>query len=124
LHAPDPPSPSSDEREQLSECRNAAKLLYQQGSYDAAIDVATGAVQLARQIHGDGDPAVAEDFGFLGLIYKAAGVQDRAEDCYRYAIDALRQAKGEEDIELANHLNNLGVLYKVQGALRGRGATL
>ncbi len=111
----DLPSPSPDERERLSECRNAAKLLYHQGSYNAAIDFATGAVQLARQIHGEGDPAVAEDFGFLGLIYKAAGVQDRAEDCYRYAIDVLRKAKGEEDIELAHHLNNLGVLYKLQG---------
>ena len=114
MHAPDLPSPNSDQLGQLNEFRNATKLLYQQGKYEAAIECATGAVQLACQLLGEANPAVAEDFGVLGLVYKAAGVWDRAEDCYRYAIDVLRQAKGNDAIELANPLNNLGVLCKLQ----------
>src|SRR5215471_4107969 len=113
MHAPDLPSPSSDQLVQLKEFRDATTLLYRQGRYDAAIEIATGAIQLSRSLFGDGDPAVAEDFGVLGLIYKAAGVLDRAEDCYRYAIAVLRQAKGSEAPELAQHLSNLGVLCKL-----------
>jgi CHAT domain-containing protein/tetratricopeptide (TPR) repeat protein len=102
------------EGDQVAQFREAAALLYQQGRYAEAIELAMAAVQLGIREHGQGDPSVAENFGFLGLIYKASGTYDRAEDCYRYAIDVLRSAKGDDAIELATHLNNLGVLYKIQ----------
>lgn len=105
----------ADQSDELTQFRNAAKALYQQGQYADAIKAATAAVQLGIHLHGQGDPSVAEDFGFLGLIYKAAGIYDRAEECYRYAIDTLRSTKGNDAKELANHLNNLGVLYKLLG---------
>ena len=82
------PDPSA----QVSELRDGAKVLYQQGRYAEAIEFATAAVQLGIREHGQNDLSVARDVGFLGLIYKAAGVYDRAEDSYRSAIDAPRDA--------------------------------
>src|SRR6185369_7600876 len=104
MSASELPSPSSDQLAQLNNFRDAAALLFQQGKYKEAIEYATYAVQLSRQLFGDGDAAVAEDFGVLGLVYKVAGNWDQAEDCYRYAIGILKQARGDDAIELATLL--------------------
>jgi hypothetical protein len=72
------------------------------------------AVQLGIPRRTGRSPSVAENFGFLGLIYKASEPMTAPRTAIAISIDVLGAPRRRCD-RAATHLNNLGVLYKIQG---------
>lgn len=91
-------------------------ILHDQGAYQASIEVATEALELAR---GRSDAAdVSHVANGLAITLDAVGQHEKAETLYREALELYRTAHGEDDPEVAWLMNTWAQAHYRLGRVR------
>lgn len=88
--------------------------LFASASYEAALEPATQALQLARQRHGPEHQDVALALNNLAALHDRLGGYAKAELIYKEALAIKERLLGPDDLDVALSLNNLAALYKTQ----------
>ncbi len=95
-----------------------AAASYQAHQYEDAIMSGEKAMQMARSLFkpGKGDYLnLATTLNDLAIMYKKAGVGQKAEPLYKESLEITQQLMGADHPEALITLNNLALLYKQMG---------
>jgi hypothetical protein len=107
-----------EQRRSLTEARRAdeqVEQLYAAGKYTECLPLVRRALEIRKQIMGEGHPHYAASLNTLGQLYHATGDYAKAEPLYTRSRELRRQALGEEHPEYAESLNNFGGLCQETG---------
>jgi tetratricopeptide (TPR) repeat protein len=109
---------SESMEEQIERLYEQVTLLYEQGHYQAAIDIAITVRDLTRQHLGEQSTEFAASLNNLALFYKVTDQYAAAEPLYRQALEVYHVSAGEDSCEVATSLNNLAALYLAMGRVQ------
>ncbi|MCK5186228.1 MAG: tetratricopeptide repeat protein [Deltaproteobacteria bacterium] len=87
-------------------------ILYQQGRYSDAANVAKEALKVAKRTFGPDHPDVATSLNNLALLYRSQGKYDEAEPLYKRALAIWEDAFGPDHPNVLTVLENMSDLYK------------
>ena len=87
------------------------------GLYPEAETHTARALELQRQVLGDGHPTVSATQNSLATLYATQAKFDQAEQLFTKALAADRQALGERHPQTLTTTRGLGMLYMLQGKL-------
>ena len=90
-------------------------MLYQQGRYAEAAEVAEEALTVAEKTFESNHPDVAATLNNLALLYKAQGKYAEAEPLYKQALKIVEKALGPEHPDVATTCENMAGLYRQIG---------
>jgi len=91
------------------------RVHHQLGLYDEARPLLEEAVDLHRDVEGEGHPETLRSLERLASVRASMGEYHRADSLYRVVIDGYRRAFGNEHERTTSALNNLALVLKAQG---------
>jgi len=102
-------------RNQLSEFNRYGNSLYERGAFAEAIQVASAAVDWARQNVAERYPEFAETLNNLAMAHHALGHARTAESLLQAASDLWRRTLGDDHPQYGTGLANLAIIQQDQG---------
>lgn len=102
-------------KRELRELNQKVVRLYEQGSYDEAIELAIHGCEVALRDLGETHPYHATALSNLGVLYHSIGNHAAAERLGRQALDIRRTILGVEHPDYTTSLNNLAGVYRSLG---------
>lgn len=90
-------------------------VLYQQGQYSEAANVAKEALKVAKETFGSNHPNVATSMNILGLLYYSQGKYGKTEPLFKRALAIMERSLGKGHPNVATVLENIADLYMKTG---------
>jgi CHAT domain-containing protein len=90
-----------------------SQILANQEKFNEAVEAATGALNLSRDLFGEASPLLGPRYYNLGFINYRKGHYDAAEEIIKKGIEVLQQGDGPE-MQIALGYNNLSAVYVAQ----------
>jgi hypothetical protein len=84
-------------------------------------------VEIAKRVHGEGDPVTLFHMSNLAEIYFGQGRLDEAEEICLRILETQKKVRGEDHLEIVNTLVMMSDIYYRQGRLsevRGLGVKI
>ena len=103
------------EEKEWNELSEQVFMLYHQGRYSEASELAERAVQVAEKTFGPDHPNVAQSLNDLAEIYKAQGRYAEAVPICKRIVAVVARLLGPDHLHMATAILNLATLYRAQG---------
>ena len=97
----------------LFSLRRRMNKLYQQGSYDTALKVATELKESIENLVGNDNNIYASALSDQALMYKSVGQYDNSIQAYNTALQVYSQTIGINNEKYVTTLSNKAVVYKM-----------
>ena len=101
-----------------SELNERVVILYRQGNYSEAAQLAEEVVKVAENSFGPEHPYVAQSLNNLALLYKVQGKYTEAEPLYKRSLSIREKALGPVHPDLATVLENMEACSRNLGEKR------
>jgi tetratricopeptide (TPR) repeat protein len=103
--------PAYGQKKLLQELSNKVALLYQQGQYSEATDVAKEALKVAEETFNSDHPAIATSLSNLATLYFYQGRYLEAELLYKRSLAINEKVLGRFHPDVAAVLENMARFY-------------